>query len=195
LLLFWAGVLFLGTGLVATLYLKLNRHIQVDGHIRNRELKETSGTPSKLRAFMQFWVTPAKPLDPYRHYPLRVSINIPIFLGLIVLEWWYFYGEVPYNTIPNKPLFWLALIGWLIGPVIFEVANRNASTRHELDKVSDYFIELGLTVIFLSILSQRYDGLLPIVLAAVPGLMAGGALGGVFQLVFRYHKGQGGVKW
>ena len=185
----------MGTGFTATFYLKIERHKQVQGGIRSRPVGEDVRPPSKLRAFLRFWVTPARPLDPNRQYPLRVSVNIPIFLGLIFLEWWYFYGEVPYDTIPNKPLFLLALFGWIIGPVIFEVTNRNASTRQELDKVADYFIGLGLAVITLSIVSRGNDSLLPVVAAAVPGLMVGALLGGVFQLVFRYRKGQGGVKW
>ena len=195
--LFWIGVVFLGVGFTATFYLKILRHRQVQGQggIRNRPVGESVGPPSKLRAFLRFWVTPAKPLDPDRHYPLRVSVNIPIFLGLVFLEWWYFYGEVHYDTIPNKPLFWLSLFGWLIGPVVFEISNRNASTRQMLDKVADYFIGLGLVVITLSIVSRANDSLLPVVAAAVPGFLAGAFLGGIFQLVFEYHKGQGGVKW
>lgn len=193
--LFWIGLIFLSTGFAATFYLKIQRHKHVQAEIRTPTSTGSLPSPSRLRAFLRFWVTPAKPIDPYRQYPLRLSVNIPIFLGIIFLIWWYFYGEIPYDTIPIKALFWLALFGWIIGPVMFEVANRNASTRHELDKVSDYFIGLGLFLIVLSIISRGNDSLISIVEAAVPGLMAGGAIGGLFQLVFRYHKGQGGVRW
>ena len=64
-----------------------------------------------------------------------------------------------------------------------------------LDKVADYFIGLGLVVITLSIVSRANDSLLPVVAAAVPGFLAGAFLGGIFQLAFECHKGQGGVKW
>jgi uncharacterized membrane protein YjdF len=192
---FWIGVVFVGTGFTATFYLKIHRHAQVQGGIRSRALKGGEEPPSRLRAFLRFWVTPVRPLDPSRLYPLRISVNIPIFLGLVFLEWWYFYAEVPYDTIPNKPFFWLALFGWLVGPVIFEIANRNASTRQMHDKVADYFIGLGLVGIALSILSRGNASLIPAVAAAVPGFLAGAFLGAIFELVFRYHKGQGGVKW
>jgi hypothetical protein len=142
----------------------------------------------KTRAFLRWWVTSRKPMDPSVRYPPRYSVYIIGTIGIVLLEFYYFLYQFPYGGIPDKPVFLLSLFLWTLPPIIVSWAYRNTPTRKELNAVANFMIAIGLLGIVLGVLVRRIDSLLPIVLAAIPGLMAGGLIGGDTVLIWYLRK-------
>lgn len=139
----------------------------------------------KIRRFLRFLVTPAKPIDPTIRYRLKASWVIPMCAGLLFLEWLYFYYLVPYVTIPEKSVFWVAFLLWAIQPVIVQWRSRNIPSKAIITLQSNYFIGLGIGGLVLVIASRNVPALLPIIEAAMPGVIAGGILAGTAALVWQ----------
>lgn len=142
----------------------------------------------KIRGFLRFWITPAQRLDPNVRYPPRKSLYILVSIGIIVLEWFYFYVQVPYDTIPSKPLFLLALVAWGLPPFIVEWAYRNAPSKRELNAYANMMIGIGLLAIALGISVRTIAALVPVVAAGLPGLLAGALIGSDSTLLWRLYK-------
>lgn len=130
-------------------------------------------------------ITPAKPIDPTISYRLKASWVIPMCAGLLFLEWLYFYDLVPYETIPEKSVFWVAILIWAIQPVIVQWKSRDIPSKAVITLQSNYFIGLGIGGLVLVIASRNVPALLPIIEAAMPGVIAGGIVAGIAALVWQ----------
>lgn len=139
----------------------------------------------KVRRFLRFLITPAKPIDPTIRYRLKASWVIPMCAGLLFLEWLYFYDLVPYATISQKSVFWVAFLSWAIQPVIVQWKSRNIPSKAVITLQSNYFIGLGIGGLVLVIASRNVPALLPIIEAAMPGVMAGGIVAGIAALIWQ----------
>jgi hypothetical protein len=147
-----------------------------------------TGVRDKVKSFLRWWITPREAMDPYVRYPPRYSVFIIGTIGIILVEFYYFLYEFPFGSIPNHPLFLVSLCVWTLPPITVSWAYRNAPTRRELNAVANFFIGMGIVGIVLGELVGRIDGLLPIAYAAIPGLMAGGAIGGDSTLIWYVYK-------
>jgi hypothetical protein len=105
--------------------------------------------------------------------------------GLLFLEWLYFYDLVPYATISQKSVFWVAFLSWAIQPVIVQWKSRNIPSKAVITLQSNYFIGLGIGGLVMVIASRNVPALLPIIEAAVPGVMAGGIVAGIAALIWQ----------
>jgi hypothetical protein len=142
----------------------------------------------KIRSFLRSWITRPPHLDPNARYPPRASLYALVSIGIILLQWFYFYVQVPYDTIPNKPVFLLSLVVWSLPPVIVEWAYRNAPSKREINAYANMMIGIGLLGIVLGISVRRLDVLVPIVAAGLPGLLAGALIGSDSTLLWRLYK-------
>jgi hypothetical protein len=101
-----------------------------------------------------------------------------------------FFYLVPYDTIPNKDLFWFAFVGWAVPLVIVVWAVRNKPPRRMNGLLSDTMIVVGIAIISLIVLQNRWDPLHSVTLAAMPGVLSGIMIGVDSWLVLRIAKGQ-----
>jgi len=127
-------------------------------------------------------------MGPNVRYPPRASLYALVSIGIVLLELFYFYVQVPYGTIPNKPVFLLSLVLWSLPPVIVEWAYRNAPSRREISAYANMMIGVGLLGIVLGVSVRRLDVLLPIVAAGLPGLLAGALIGSDSTLLWRLYR-------
>lgn len=148
----------------------------------------SSGKLKKIRSFLRLWITPVQRLDPNVRYPPKVSLYALVSIGIILLEWFYFYVQVPYDTIPNKAVFLVSLVVWSLPPVIVEWAYRNTPSKREINAYVNMMIGIGILGIVLGISVRRLDALVPIVAAGLPGLLAGALIGGDSTLLWRLYK-------
>jgi hypothetical protein len=139
----------------------------------------------RVRRFLRFLITPAKPIDPTIRYRLKASWVIPMCAGLVFLEWLYFYNLVPYATIPDKSIFWLAFLAWTFQPIVVQWKSRRIPSKAAITLQSNYFIGLGIGGLVLVIASRNVPALLPVIEAAMPGVMAGGIVAGIAALVWQ----------
>lgn len=146
-----------------------------------------SSAEQKLRRFLRFLITPAHPMDPKIRIPVRRSLVLVVTVGLILLELWYFY-VVPYDSIPAKSVFWIALIVWGIAPVVLQWSGRNLPTKRAVNMQANFFIGFGIAVVILTIVVRRVEGLLPIVEAIMPGAMGGGIVATIGSLFWQRAK-------
>jgi hypothetical protein len=128
----------------------------------------------RFRSFLRFLTTPARRIDPTVRVPIRPSFVVATIVGLLFLEWWYFYGMLPYAIIPAKPVFWLAFVAWAISPVIAQWRWHALPTRQAVSLQGNFMIGFGITAIILAVSAGRLVALLPVVEALMPGAMAGG---------------------
>lgn len=127
-------------------------------------------------------------MDPNVKYPPRTSLYVLVSIGIIFLEWFYFYVQVPYDTIPNKSVFWFSLLVWSMPPIFVEWAYRKAPSKREINAYANMMIGVGLLAIALGISVRRVDALLPVVVAGLPGLLAGALIGSDSTLLWRLYK-------
>jgi hypothetical protein len=138
----------------------------------------------KIRSAMRFLASPAPPLDPTRRYPVKVRYAITIAAGILFLEWYYFAVQVSYDSIPAKPIFWLAIAGWAMPGIIVEWAYRKLPSKRLIDKYGNWMIGIGATMIGVSILYKRIDLATPVTYAIIPGFLAGAVIGSDSLLVW-----------
>ncbi len=132
-------------------------------------------------------VSSVQPLDPTKKYPSRPSLYALVSVGIILLEWFYFY-EVPYDSIPDKPVFFLSLIAWALPPIFVEWAYVNLPTKRELNAYFNMMIGLGTVGIAVSVAARNLELLVPVALAGMPGAMAGGLVGSDTTLLWTLYK-------
>jgi hypothetical protein len=142
----------------------------------------------KIRAAMRLLISPAPPLDSGRRYPVRIRYAVLIVAGILFLEWYYFGVQVSYDSIPGKPIFWLAMVGWAMPGVITEWAYRKLPSKRLIDKYGNWMIGVGLTMIGVSILSKKIEFAVPVAYAIVPGFLAGALIGSDSLLVWNLIK-------
>jgi hypothetical protein len=138
----------------------------------------------KIRSMIKFLTSPAPPLDSTKRYPVRVRYAVLIAAGILLLEWYYFGVQVSYDSIPAKPIFWLAIVGWAMPGIIVEWAYRKLPSKRLIDKYGNWMIGLGMTMIGVSVLSKRVDFAVPVVYAIIPGFLAGALIGSDSLLVW-----------
>jgi hypothetical protein len=143
----------------------------------------------RLRALLGHRLTQIQPLDPNKTYPAKLSWLLLISLGLVGLEWIYFYSLVPYDTIPGKLVFWLAFIGWATPTITAEWMYRNLPTRRQIDKYGNLFIIFGLSGLVFAVAARRVDALRPVAYAIMPGGMAGGLISSNMAFFRKRFKG------
>lgn len=135
------------------------------------------GFRSKLRAFICFWVTPQKPIDPNVRFRGKVVYTLLVSLGGALVVWWYFYREVSYDAIPAKSLFWLSWLAWALPPIAVELAYRKSSSKRYLNAYANMAIIMGIVGIAIGSTGGRFPILTPIAYAGVPGVMTGALIG------------------
>jgi hypothetical protein len=143
-----------------------------------------------LRRAIKFLTSPPPPLDPTMRYPVRVRYALLWVAVALFVEWYYFGVEVSYDSIPDKPLFWVGIVGWALPGIIIEWAYRNLPTKRLIKKYGNWMIGIGLVVIAVSAESQKGGFILPFAYAMIPGLIAGGAIGSDSLLVWTLIKNE-----
>ncbi len=139
----------------------------------------------RLKASFRFMVSPPPRLDPTARYPIRLRYAALIALLILLLEWYYFFVEAPYDTIPQKSIFWLAFLGWATPGIFVEWAYRNLPTKKLINKYANVMIAIGLVAITIGIEVKRSEALVPVAYALVPGFMAGALVGSDSLLIWR----------
>lgn len=132
----------------------------------------------KVKAFLKLWVTPITPLEPGVRYPIKNSYSIAGTSLALFLVFWYFYGQVPYESIPNKLLFWPSFIGWASILTLFPWAFRNTSSRRELRAFGNLMIIIGIVGLVMATWGWQFDTLRPAGYAMIPGVLTGALIGG-----------------
>ena len=123
-------------------------------------------------------------LDPAKRYPVRVRYAaVWVILGLVVL-WYYFFVQVSYDSIPSKPLFWAALLGWMVPGIAVEWAYRNVPSKRLINKYANVMIVFGLASIGVGVLTKRIEAILPIAYALLPGALLGAGIGSNSLLIW-----------
>ena len=143
---------------------------------------------------MRFLTSPALPLDSARRYPVKVRYAVLIAAGTLLLEWYYFGVQVSYDSIPAKPIFWLAFVGWAMPGIIVEWAYRKLPSKRLIDKYGNWMIGVGLTMISVSILSKKIELVIPAAYAIVPGFLAGALIGSDSLLAWNLIRGRASKK-
>lgn len=105
----------------------------------------------------------------------------------VVLSFFYL---VPYDTIPDKYVFWLAFGGWAIPLIIMIWAVRNKPPKKMNGLLGDAMIVVGIAIISLIVLQNRWGPLHSVTLAAMPGVLSGIMIGVDSWLILRIVKGQ-----
>jgi len=147
----------------------------------------------KVKAFLKLWVTPITPLEPGVRYPIKNSYSIAgTTLGLFLVLW-YFYGQVPYEAIPDKFIFWPFFIGWASILALFAWTFRNTSSRRELRAFGNIMIIIGILGLVLATWGWQFDILRPAAYAMVPGTLTGALIGGDsvwFWTMYKHRRGR-----
>ncbi len=141
----------------------------------------------RFRGFLRFLITPAKPIDPTVRIRVRPTLVVATIAGLLFLEWWYFYGMLPYSIIPAKPVFWLAFVGWATSPVIAQWRWHSLPTKRAVSLQGNFMIGFGIASLILVVAAESVAALLPIIEALMPGAMAGGIFASVGSLIWQRH--------
>lgn len=124
-------------------------------------------------------------MDPNARYRPKPSKYALTSIGILLVEALYFIAVLPYSSIPNKPVFWIAFIVWTIPPIAVEWLYVNAPTKPEINAYANMMIGVGILAIALVIASGPISALDPIAMALVPGLLAGGLIGSDSTLVWK----------
>lgn len=143
----------------------------------------------KVKAAVKFLTSPPTPLDPEKRYPVRVRYALLWVVCGLFVEWYYFFVQVSYDSIPGKPLFWVAFVGWAMPGVIIEWVYRNLPTKQLINKYANFMIGFGLVAITIGVIVRRGDQqILPIAYALIPGFIAGAGIGSESLLVWNLIK-------
>jgi hypothetical protein len=109
--------------------------------------------------------------------------------GLITVIWSFFLF-VPYETIPDAGSFWTAFVTWAVPIALVIWALRNKSPKRISQVFSDVIIVVGIAVISLVLLQNRWSLLHSLTLAAMPGVLTGILVGVNGLLIPRIFRGQ-----
>jgi hypothetical protein len=108
-------------------------------------------------------------------------------LVAVVLSYFLF---VPYGTIPDVGSFWIAFLAWAVPMALAILAVRNKSPKRISQVFSDVIIVVGIAIIALVLLQNRWSLLHSLTLAAMPGVLTGILVGVNCLLIPRILKGQ-----
>jgi hypothetical protein len=149
------------------------------------------GFRARIRSFLKWWVTPLQYSSP-EDKPLP-SQAIPVAIAsivILVLDWLYFSFFVPYDSIPNKPIFWASFAIWGIGPTLFFWIYRNVPASRATRASGNMFVGIALVALVLLGLSYNASELDPVVFAFMPGVLTGGLIGNDTVLIWGRLKGR-----
>jgi len=104
---------------------------------------------------------------------------------------YYFSVEVSYDSIPAKPIFWLAFVGWALPGIVAEWAYRNIPSKRLIDKWGNLFILVGLCGITVGILTKKIELAVPVAYAMLPGFLIGAAIGSDSLLTWNLINAEG----
>jgi hypothetical protein len=111
--------------------------------------------------------------------------------GLIAIIWSFFL-LVPYESIPDKDIFWTAFVIWAIPLVAVVWASRNKPQKRMNQLFGDVIIFVSLSGGVILFLQSRWSFLHAAVIAIMPGFLFGVLVGINSILIPRILKGQVG---
>ncbi len=125
-------------------------------------------------------------LSPRRLASLALGMSSAGLLAVI----WAFFLLVPYATIPDKNVFWVAFLSWALPFVIVAWEVRNKSPKGLNRLLSDVIVAVGFSIGATFFLQNRWSLLHSALLAAMPGVLTGVLVGVDSLLLPRIFKGQ-----
>jgi peptidoglycan/LPS O-acetylase OafA/YrhL len=115
--------------------------------------------------------------------------TIIVTIGLILVIW-SFFVLVPYDTIPNKPLFWSAFLGWALPMIAIFLWVRNIKESSRIQKQFSTVLIAEMFVFFVVLgASNRWTFLDPVIGAVMPGVLSGILIGTTSILWIKIYKG------
>ncbi len=127
-------------------------------------------------------------LTPRRLASLALGI-MSIGLIAVILSYFFF---VPYDTISDKAAFWTALILWASPLAISIWAVRNQTPSRARGIMSDVIIVVGVIMLAVVVLQNKYTLLQWAAVSALPGFLTGILVGVDSFLIPRIVRGQVG---
>ena len=124
-------------------------------------------------------------MDPRARYPPKPSRYALTTVGIIIVEAVWFLVIIPYNTVPDKLTFWISFAAWAVPPITIEWMYVNTPTKREMNAYTNMTIGIGLLAIVFGVAAGSVSLLVPIAMALVPGVLAGGLIGGDTTLIWK----------
>jgi hypothetical protein len=137
----------------------------------------------KIKRFYSNWLAPG--------YGTGLDNARPAALGtmfLILFNWAFFYILFPYETIPNKALFWLGFLAWTLPPSAAAWAVQNISRREAKKLYGRLLTAFGIAMIAVYSISVRNESWTPILFASWPGILNGIGIGIDTNLLWKFFK-------
>ncbi len=144
----------------------------------------------RVKAFFSWWVTPIRPLGRTERRPDRPWTLLPSTIVIVFLDWLYFAVFVSYSKIPNKPVFWSALVAWAVPPILELWKYRDAPELRVRNVTGNMFIGIAIVGLVVVVLWSSFDFLPPIGLAAMPAVLTGTLVGGIFVFISKHYNHQ-----
>jgi hypothetical protein len=139
----------------------------------------------RLRKFYHTWLVSSDGTGTDNPRPAALGTAL-----LVPMNWAIFFVFFPYDTIPSKVLFWSSFVIWFLPTALTAWIVRDM-TRDRAKKIyGKFFFAVGISGLVISSLSNRYDAWIPILFAALPGVLNGLGLGIDSVLLWKFYRGR-----